>query len=213
MRTTKLWAAGVACAIVTGAHAQSMRPSYSFPKLPEGSGPAAIQLGGSPFYFSPRIGLAAGRDDNVLNAPSGKTSSTVYLANPGFKLDARSERTVFQSGYEARIGRYSSSKDDNYVDHAAHTRYDVAFDRRNFLRLGVDYTRGHDPRGLTDRPIGAEPDRFRLLVPAVTYAFGAPGAAGRFETYASELRKRYQNNRATTALGDRDSTEFGATRT
>jgi hypothetical protein len=87
--------------------------------------------------------------------------------------------------------------------------FDMAFDRRNFLRVGLDYIRSHDPRGSTDRPIAGRPDVYRMVTPSAVYAFGAPGAAGRVELYASEADKRYLNNRATTDSSDRESRELG----
>src|SRR5512134_58350 len=68
MRSTMLRTAAALCAFSVGAHAQSIRPSYQYPAMPEGSGPASVQMGGSPFYFAPYLGVAVGRDDNVLNA-------------------------------------------------------------------------------------------------------------------------------------------------
>ena len=73
----------------------------------------------------------------------------------------------------------------------------------------MDYLRLHDPRGSTDRPVAGVPDKYRLYTPSATYAFGAPGAQGRVELYASDLHKRYLNNRATTAAGDRTDPEVG----
>jgi polysaccharide biosynthesis protein VpsM len=73
----------------------------------------------------------------------------------------------------------------------------------------LDYVRGHDPRGSTDRDIQAEPDRYRLVAPGVLVAYGTPGASGRVELYVNDASRRYRNNRATTAFSDRDVTEFG----
>lgn len=192
------------------AQAQSyVRPAYSFPAAPEGSGPASIQVGGSPLYFTPYLGAAVGRDDNLFFANTSEKSSTLYVVSPGFKLDARSSNSVMQVSYQGQIGTYSSSEDDNYVDHAVRSQFDIAFDRRNFLKLGYDYIRGHDPRGSTDRAIAGRPDRYRLSNPSAMYAFGAPGAAGRLEAYYSEGHKTYLNNRATTFASDRITREWG----
>ena len=202
----------IALAVVVApvcASAQSIRPSYSYPASPGDSGPASVQLGSSPFYFSPYVGVGVGRDDNIFHSPNGKRASTLYVVSPGFNIDARSERSVLQVGYQSRMARYSSSRDDDYADHSLTGQYDFAFDRRNFLRLGADYFRGHDPRGLTDRPVSGEPDKYRISTGSAMYAFGAPGAAGRVEAYYNDMRKRYTNNRATTALGDRNTKEFG----
>jgi hypothetical protein len=202
----------VATALLAGSvtvQAQSIRPHYQYPTEPPASGPAAVQLGNSPFYFSPYIGLAVGRDDNVLLLPNAARSSPLYVVSPGFHLDARTERTVLQIGYQAQIARYTSSENDNYEDQTFTGQYDIAFDRRNFLRLELDHLRGHEPRGSTDRGPRTEPDKFKLTKAGGTYAFGAPGAAGRFETYYDDERKTYLNNRATTSLGDLATREFG----
>lgn len=206
-------------AVVTGvltaaavAHAQNVyvRPAYQFPAAPvTSSGPASMQMGDTPLYFTPYIGLAAGHDDNLFLSDTNQKSSSLYVVAPGLKLDARDANKVLQVSYQAQIGRYAQSEDDNYVDQFTRASYDMAFDRRNFLRLGVDYTRGHDPRGSTDRPIEGNPDKYRLSTPYINYAFGAPGAAGRLEAYYSDSVKRYLNNRSVTFSSDRNTNEYG----
>jgi hypothetical protein len=182
-----------------------IRPAYGFPAESK----SGVQLGDSALWFTPYVGAAIGRDDNLFMSSNNEKTSTYYLLSPGFGLDARTNRTAFQMKYQGQIGRYAQSDDDNYVDHTARALFDVAFDRRNFLRIGMDYIRSHDPRGSTDRPISGRPDQYRITSPNVTYAFGTPGAAGRVEVYASEADKRYLNNRATTAASDRETREAG----
>ena len=203
-KKTALGVSIAALAMAGGAHAQ-IRPAYGFPAESK----SGMQLGDSAFWFTPYIGMALGRDDNLFLSRTNERSSTTFLLSPGFALDARGNRTVFQAKYQGQIGRYPQSDGDNYVDHTARGIFDVAFDRRNFLRVGLDYIRSHDPRGSTDRPIAGAPDKYRLTSPNVTYAFGTPGAAGRIELYASEADKRYLNNRATTAASDRETREVG----
>lgn len=184
-----------------------IRPAYSHPS---DSGTKGRQVGGTPLYLSAYLGTAVAHDDNLFLTNTDQKASTVLLFSPGLSLDARSGSTVFQLKYQGQVGRYVQSDDDDYVDHATRAMFDVAFDRRNFLRLGLDYIRSHDPRGSTDRPVAGRPDTYRLLTPSATYAFGAPGAAGRVELYASEADRRYLNNRATTAASDREARELGA---
>ena len=210
---TKKKLAGITIALLAGAitaHAQTgIRPAYQFPAPPPASGPASIQLGDSPLFVTPYVGLAYGRDDNVLLTSSNELKSDVVILSPGLSIDARSANSVLSLDLQSQIGRYRDSEEDDYVDHTARMQYDVAFDRRNFLRFGYQYLRSHDPRGSTDRGIGSEPDKYRLSAPSITYAFGAPGAAGRIETYYSYTDKRYINNRAATELSDRKTNEFG----
>jgi polysaccharide biosynthesis protein VpsM len=197
-------------AISAAAQTAYVRPTYQFPPLPSGSGPASIQLGESPAFLTPHLLLGVGRDDNLFYSNANEKSSTFYLLGPGFGVEARDANKVLQLTYEGRFGRYAQSEEDNFVDHTLHAQGDIAFDRRNFLRLGLDYLRGHDPRGATDRPIAGRPDRYRSTNPFVTYAFGAPGAQGRLEAFYTQADKRYLNNFATTAASDHERREYGA---
>ncbi|HYC37528.1 MAG TPA: outer membrane beta-barrel protein [Usitatibacter sp.] len=199
-------AASLLVAFAAGAAHAQVRPAYSYPGE---SGRGAVNIAGTPLYITPYVGLGIGRDDNVLLQPNNERSSTYWVLSPGFMIDARTSNVVFLAKYQASIGRYAQSDDDNYVDHAARTQFDFAFDRRNFLRVGLDWVRGHDPRGSTDRAISNRPDIYRLTSPNVTYAFGAPGARGRVEVYAAEADRRYLNNRAITQFSDREVLEYG----
>jgi hypothetical protein len=186
-----------------------VRPAYQYPSIPPISGPASVQVGDTPFYFLPYVGVGAGYDDNLFLTNTNEKSSTIFVFSPGFKIDARDANKVVQLSYQGQIGRYGQSEADNYIDHTARSQFDFAFDRRNFLRIGLDHLRSHDPRGSTDRPINIRPDRYKLTNPYATYAFGAPGAAGRVELYYNYADKDYLNNRETTIASDRNTEEFG----
>lgn len=206
-KSTIAWAVlFTAAALAAEAQSTYVRPAYQFPAS---TGPAAMQVGTTPFFFTPYFGFGAGYDDNVFLSSANEKSSTLYVFSPGFKLDARDPNKVFQLSYQGQIGRYGQSEDDDYVDHVVNAQFDMAFDRRNFLRLGLGYVRGHEPRGSTDRPLSGAPDRYRLITPSVTYSLGAPGAQGRVDVYYSEADRRYLNNEATTAFSDRKNEEFG----
>ncbi len=116
---------------------------------------------------------------------------------------------VIQLSYQGQIGRYTSSRDDDYVDNVSRAQFDMALDPHNFLRFGYDYVIGHDPRGSTDRPLSTNPDKYKRTNPYFTYALGAPGAQGRVEVYYSDPYVRYTNNRDVTTSADRDMQEYG----
>ena len=196
----------LACGCPQALHAQ-VRQQYEYP---DPSLRSPYQIGDSPFFMRPYVGVAAGHDDNVVLSRENKRSSDFWMVSPGITVDARRESTALLFKYQAQAARYSDSRDDDYVDHAARGAIDWSFDRRNFLRAAVDYAHAREPRGSTDRPIAERPDRYRLVVPSATYAFGAPGARGHIEVYASEAMRRYRNNRERTAISDRDTTEVGA---
>lgn len=187
-----------------------IRPAYEYPKTPPASGPASVQLGDTPLFFTPYLGVAGGHDSNLFYSDINKKGSDLFIGSIGVGADARSPNSVFQMNAQLQDGRYTSSRDDSYIDSSVDTRVDWAIDRRNFARAGILYARGHDPRGSTDRPFGETPDKYRMGDPYFTYAFGAPGARGRVEVYYSDMFKRYINNREFTEASDRDQQEYGA---
>jgi len=204
---TKLWTVGFAMGMLVALSAQAqVRPAYEYP---DASLSSPHQLGNSPFFGRAYVGAGFGYDDNVLLTPDNKRSSNFWTLSPGATIDAHGPSTVFVAKYQAQIGRYSDSSQDDYEDQTLGAVLDWRLDRRNFLRLGLDAARAHEPRGSTDRPRSDEPDKYRLVVPGVTYSFGAPGAQGRIDLYASEAQRRYLNNEAFTKVSDRDTTEFG----
>jgi hypothetical protein len=200
----------IGMATSAGAQNAYVRPAYQYPATPTGTGPASVQLGETPVYMTPYLAFAAGHDDNLFYSHTNKRSSALYVTSPGLRLDARDANKVFQLSYQGQIGRYAQSENDDYVDQTLRTQFDMAIDPRNFLKLGYDYIRSHDPRGSTDRPIEGSPDKYRLSVPYATYAYGAPGANGRVEVYYSDATRRYLNNRTVTIFADRGTQEYGA---
>lgn len=206
MKTKLRVAVGIALCAIAGSAVAQVRPAYQYPETTSREG---VQLGATPMYLTPFFGFGIGRNDNLYLSSVNERSSTVMLFSPGFALDARGARSVFTAKYQGQAGRYPQSDEDNYVDHVALASLDVAFDRRNFLRLGLGWVRSHDPRGSTDRPVAGAPDKYRQTSPSAVYAFGTPGARGRIELYASQTDRRYLNNRETTRISDRELTELG----
>jgi hypothetical protein len=206
----KLPLAVIAIASTTGAWGQTayIRPSYSYPPAPTPT-TGGVQLGNTPIFATPYVGAAAGYDDNVFFRSSNEKTSGYFVLSPGVKLDARDANKVFQFGYQGQFGHFSSSSDDDYADHVARGQFDMAIDAHNFLRLGLEYIRGHDPRGSTDRPLSTSPDKYRQTNPSIMYALGAPGAIGRVELYYSDPTRKYLNNREFTAASDRSMQEYG----
>jgi polysaccharide biosynthesis protein VpsM len=215
MKTKNLQIAVTASLVAasTAAFAQStstyVRPAYQYPGPALESGPASVRMGDSAFFATPYLGLGAGYDDNLFSSDIIKKESPVFIVSPGIILDSRDANKVIQLRYQGQIGRYTDSSADNYVDHTARAQFDAAFDRRNFMRVGLDYLHGHDPRGSTDRPPSERPDKYELLSPQFTYAFGAPGAMGRLEAYYNYGHKKYTNNRHVTQFSDRNTSEAG----
>jgi polysaccharide biosynthesis protein VpsM len=208
-------AVGAALAMAAmGALAQAIpiRPAYAYPldsTSAQAGGPQSVQLGESPFYLAPYVGLAAGYDDNVVLTNVNEKSSALYILSPGLLLEARDSSKVFRSSYQGQYARYPQSDDDDYLDHFFRNSLDMALAERLYGRLGYDYIRSHDPRGSTDRAVQTNPDKYRLNSVNATLAYGTPGSDGRAEAYYGYGSKVYLNNRSVTVASDRDTQEFG----
>jgi hypothetical protein len=212
----RYWAGALGGVILAGAAlpalAQSsgaVRPQY---KIPDGAAPAedapkGIPMGEGVTLF-PTGNVIFGRDSNLFLTSTAARSSDFYILNPGFKVEAKGETNIYSLAYNARVGRYTSSSADNYVDSNANVQGEFVISRSSGLRLGGDFATGHDPRGSTDRGISGEPDQYRIAGPSVLWAYGANDAYGRFELQAARQQKRYTNNRATTVGSDRDTNNY-----
>lgn len=214
MKTNKKPLALAVTLLVAGGAAMAqtapVRPAYQFPTTQSPArGPAAVQLGSSPVFATPFASIAYGNDSNLFLTPANELSTPYQVYGGGVNLDARDAKSVFQMGLLVSRGIYNDSRADNYTDSSARLSYDVAFDPRNFLRAKWDYLRGHDARGTTDRPDQSGPDKYSESTPGITYAYGAPGAQGRAELFASKAFKRYLNNSPATDGSDRDTTDYG----
>src|SRR3954469_19277968 len=67
-----------------------IRPAYTYPLAPPVSGAASVQLGETPLFFTPYLGVAAGHDDNLFLSNVNKKASALYIGTAGFGIDARS---------------------------------------------------------------------------------------------------------------------------
>lgn len=211
MKSVALAVALVAVAGIAMAQTGPIRPAYQYPSASSGAvGPASVQVGSSPLYVAPWASAAFGNDSNLNQSRNNAIDSAYQVYGAGIKADARDANSVFQMGLLVSSGRYSDSGADDYTDSSARSSYDFAFSPRSFLRASWDYLRGHDPRGSTDRATGSAPDKYFLNTPGITYAYGAPGAEGRMEVFASRSVRRYLNNREFTAGSDRDTKDYGA---
>src|SRR5436190_21851053 len=110
----------------TGTAQAQIRPAYAYPEA-TATAPSGMRVPNTGFYVSPYIGFGAGYDDNLFTTNVLKKSSPFYALSPGLRVTSRTEAIVFQGSYQAQIGRYTDSDNDNYVDHAARLQLDTAF--------------------------------------------------------------------------------------
>jgi hypothetical protein len=189
-----------------------IRPSYVYPAAPATttSGAASVRIADTPVYFTPYIGAAGGYDDNLFYSNSNEKSSYLYVISPGLRFDARDASKAFSIAYQSQYGVYTSSRNDDYWDHNVAAAFDTIMAPSLYGHIDYVFVHGHDPRGLTDRPLQESPDKYELSRPGVTLAYGTPGARGRIEAYYSYAYRKYINNRDVTEGSDRETPEYGA---
>jgi hypothetical protein len=190
-----------------------IRPAYVYPvagTTGPAAGAASVRVADTPVYFTPYLGLGGGYDDNLFYSSTNEKSSWLYVISPGLRFDAREASKVFSVSYQSQYGVYTSSRNDNYWDHNVAASFDTIMAPSLYGRLDYLFIHGHDPRGLTDRPVQESPDKWELSQPGVTVAYGAPGAKGRIEAYYSYAMRKYINNLDVTAVSNRDTPEYGA---
>jgi len=211
--TSALIFAGLAAfGVHSSVYAQTgaVQPAY---KIPDGSkdgakdGPRGVAIAEGVALY-PYFNFSLGRDSNLFLSNTNRRSSTIAVYNPGLKLQVESQSTKFGFLFDSKVGRYAQSSADNYADYQLLGTGEFVFSSSIGLKLAIDYTKGHDPRGSNDRGISVEPDEYRTTGPSALFAYGANDAIGRVEVEVGSVDKRYQNNRANTIGSDRNTDNF-----
>ncbi len=189
-----------------------VKPTYQIPggeaeKEESKDGPLGVALSDG-VTLIPFANLSFGKDDNLFLANANKKSSNLTIFNPGLKLAIKGDGMQLGIGAESKIGRYGSSSDDNYQDQRFNAVADFSFSSKIGLRLGGLYEQSHDPRGSTDRVGATKPDEFDNSGVNALFAYGGNDAMGRVEFEAGSFKKRYTNNRISTAGSDRKTDSF-----
>ena len=155
--------------------------------------------------------MQAGYNDNIYLRPANVVGSAISVISPYVKLELKTGGNVFDLQYRSDFTRYHDAPADSYANHLLQANAQIRFDARNDLRLRAEERAGVDPRGSTDRFIAASPDEWRQTNLFAMYGYGARGNPGRLEFDGSWTSRRYINNRLSTAVADRDTTDLGAT--
>lgn len=186
-----------------------MESAASLPAPAEPSPPGGIPLG--PLIVYPAVEAAIGHNDNLFSSNINRGSSTQHSISPSLKAEGKAGAHTFSATYRIDDVRYADSPADNYTNHSLLGNANFVISGRAGLRLRGEYRRGIDPRGSTDRAGSAAPDEYVNYGADGIFSYGAPGARGRIEIDGAAYARRYQNNRLTTEVSDRDSTAVGAT--
>ena len=171
--------------------------------------PGGIPLG--PLIVYPGIDLSYGHNDNLFSSNINKGSSSQTTVSPYAKAEAKVGPHTFDAAFRLDDVRYSSSPADNYSVYSLLGNANFVFSGRAGLRMRAEYRHGVDPRGSTDRLGSATPDEYVNQGVEGIFSYGALGAQGRIEIDGGAYSRRYQNNRLTTQVSDRDTTQLGGT--
>ena len=171
--------------------------------------PGGIPLG--PMIVYPGIDASYGHNDNLFSSNINKGSSSQTTISPYAKAEAKIGPHTFDALFRIDDVRYSGSPADNYTAYGLLGNANLVISGRAGLKLRAEHRRGFDPRGSTDRAGSATPDEYINQGIEGIFSYGAPGAQGRIEIDGGAYSRRYQNNRATTVVSDRDTTQIGGT--
>lgn len=193
------------------AFAQSAAPTSIAPKplADAGSGAAGFPMG--PLMVFPGVDFAWGHDDNLFLTPVTPRETTVTILSPWVKIEGKPTPHSFDLFARADFGRYGSSDDDSYNDYQVIGNGRMEFSSRADLKVRAEAVHGHDPRGSTDRPVGAIPDEYNNNGVEGTFGYGGADARGRVEVNGGYYERTYTNNRTATAGSDRATGIGGGT--
>jgi hypothetical protein len=168
---------------------------------------------GSGYNFSPSVVLNTENNDNIYGQSSDEESSSINRLAPSFLLSGDFGKTTFNSNYQAELGSYSSSSDEDYLDQQISVDASFELTSRHQIDIEANYFDGHDARGSV---IGAEtdfagdPDEYTEVAAGIMYFLGYDTAIANVEFYADTFQKRYNNNELQTSDREYDKNTFGA---
>lgn len=164
--------------------------------------PAPIKAGG--FELVPTLSLDEVYDDNITMA-NDKTAYTkaieswVTVVAPELQVGFKRDRSEYNLGYKLAAGRYTSSRDDDYVDHFINADAAWQLSSRNKVALRGNYDRAHEDRGSDTSGIASfalqEPDEYKAETLGATYNFGAETTPGQIVLDVDNFDKEYSNHR------------------
>lgn len=183
--------------------------------------PAPIKLGGVDLV--PTLTVDELYDDNITMA-NGKTNYTqeinswVTVVAPELQLTLKTDNTESHLGYKLAVGRYQSSRDDDYIDHFFNADTAWQLNSRNKVAFRGLYDLAHEDRGSDTSGIATlalqEPDEYKSATLGGAYTFGADATPGRLVVDVQSYDKEYTNHRSgfLTTRG-RDRTDLKSTGT
>jgi hypothetical protein len=171
----------------------------------------ALQLMDTLVMVHPSVKLDVRHNDNIYSTPNNQVSDRILVLTPALQLATKIGANTFRLRLSSAIGQYQNKPSENYTNTSLNAQADLDLGTRLRARVEADYTDGVDPRGSSNNALSATPDHYRQTQGKGVFSLGAPGAHGRLDLELGQLRRKYLNNRATTAASDRVVDDLGAT--
>ncbi len=159
--------------------------------------------------FVPALQVKQLYDDNIFTTKDHRVASWISKIHPILDWQVRHQSHVYTLIYEAELGYYYASTADNYQDYKLQLDTDFQFGSRLNWHILGQYLQGHDARGSTDRVDADEADVYHIAGFRSDLKYGAEGAIGQIQWQSEYLRKRYDNNRASTQAFDLNQWNMG----
>ncbi len=153
-------------------------------------------------YFYPSVFLGFGHNDNVLSEARNPIGSNFVNFAPKVIAELRHKGDRYTAKASLDTLRYSSSSEDNVTKSDFEVAGDNYFSARARAGWSLGRVNGADPRGLYDRPISTDPDRWHSNDINGRLIYGAPEAKGRFEVDLGSRVRSYDTNRSYMAGAD-----------
>lgn len=155
--------------------------------------PMPVKLG--PIEFIPTIGLAAGYDSNIEQAPSGQEiSSASTRLTPKLLLRAQERLNRYEFSYRGLYEFFSADAMDDRFNHYLLATSHLEFDSRNRLDLKASFDQIQDVQNATNRQYNQSGNRSNTYLLGGVYGFGAQTATFNFDLGLDYKWVRYLNN-------------------
>jgi len=176
------------------------RPVVPILTAPVGAGlPLKFENG---LHLHPTLSTSVGYNDNLLSNNSNSLQSRFININPQAVAEFKYKGDRYTALASLNSRSYSESSVDNTDESQLMVAGDHYFGARARAGWSLGRLSGTDPRGSNNRPMTAEAARWHSNNLDGRFIYGAPEAPGRVEFDLGNKDKVYDNERATTAVGD-----------
>lgn len=170
--------------------------------MPLGPGRLFPEINVTPFY-----------DDNLLRSNTNELDTFGTKVAPKISYELSGNKKEFFASYEMEgaVHEDNRASTDDYIDHIVSTGFRYAPTSRASVGITGEFKDTRDPRGTGAAEGGAgiiqgKPDEYRQYEVIGSGVYGAESSKGRAEMDVGFKDKKYNNNRATTFVRDREDT-------